>query len=129
MIEAVRGDIDRMKTAGAVIVSIDDPIFDANKLVSEVSVHRYDLKPDLNSYLSDPKMNTPVKSLEQIIASGKYSPSIEVEIKKAQSLDQSDPDYNARLVKRMQLQKRVRSWPKISSPRSSILTSSALSSP
>jgi amidase len=96
-----------MKAAGAVIVSIDDPMFDANRLVSEVSVHLYDLKPDLNSYLSDPKMNTPVKSLEEIIVSGKYSPSIEPEIKKAQSLDQSDPDYNARLVKRMQLRKRV----------------------
>jgi amidase len=105
--DIVRSDIERMKAAGAVIVSIDDPMFDANRLVSEVSVHLYDLKPDLNSYLSDPKMNTPVKSLEEIIVSGKYSPSIEPEIKKAQSLDQSDPDYNARLVKRMQLRKRV----------------------
>jgi hypothetical protein len=33
-------------------------------------------------------MNTPVRSLEEIIASGKFSPSIEAEIKKAQSLDQ-----------------------------------------
>jgi Asp-tRNA(Asn)/Glu-tRNA(Gln) amidotransferase A subunit family amidase len=105
--DIVRSDIERMKAAGAVIVSIDDPMFDANRLVSEVSVHLYDLKPDLNSHLSDPKMNTPVKSLEEIIVSGKYSPSIEPEIKKAQSLDQSDPDYNARLVKRMQLRKRV----------------------
>lgn len=52
-------------------------------------------------------MNTPVRSLEEIIASGKFSPSIEAGIKKAQSLDRSDPDYNARLVKRMQLQERV----------------------
>jgi amidase len=105
--DIIRGDIKRMEEAGAIIVSINDPTFDADKLVSEVSVHLYDLKPDLNSYLSDPKLNTPVKSLEEIIASGKYSPSIDAEIKRAQSLNQSDPDYDVRLVKRMKLQKLV----------------------
>jgi Asp-tRNA(Asn)/Glu-tRNA(Gln) amidotransferase A subunit family amidase len=105
--DVIRSDIDRMKEAGAVIVAINDPAFNADKLVSEVSVHLYDLKPDLNSYLSNPKIDTPVRSLQEIIASGKFSPCIEAEIKKAQSLDRSDPDYNARLVKRMQLQKRV----------------------
>ena len=96
--EVNRDDIKRMEEARAVIVSINDPTFDADKLVSEVSVHLYDLKPDLNSYLSDPKLNTPVKSLEELIASGKYSPSIDAEIKRAQSLNQSDPDYDVRLV-------------------------------
>jgi Asp-tRNA(Asn)/Glu-tRNA(Gln) amidotransferase A subunit family amidase len=36
--DIVRSDIERMKATGAVIVSIDDPMFDANRLVSEVSV-------------------------------------------------------------------------------------------
>ena len=56
--EAIR----RMEQAGAITVPIRDPMLDTNKLVSEVSVHLYDLKPDLNSYLSDPKANAPVKS-------------------------------------------------------------------
>ena len=105
--DVIRSDIGRMKEAGAVIVAINDPAFNADKLVAEVSVHLSDLKPDLNNYLSNPKRNTPVRSLEEIIGSGKFSPSIGAEIRRAQSLNQGDPDYNARLVKRMRLRKRV----------------------
>ena len=51
----IREAITRMEQAGAVMVPVDDPIFDTSRLVAEVSVHLYDLKSDLNSYLSDPK--------------------------------------------------------------------------
>ncbi len=102
-----REAIKKMEDAGAVMVPISDPTLDANKLVSEVSVHLYDLKPDLNSYLSDPKAKTPVKSLEEIIASGKFHPGIEQNIKQAQSLSRTDPEYKERLIKRMRLQKLV----------------------
>jgi amidase len=103
----VREAIRRMEQAGAVMVSIRDPMLDTNKLVAEVSVHLYDLKPDLNSYLSDPKANTPVKSLEEIIASGKFHPNIGDEIKRSQSLSQDSPEYKDRLFKRMKLRDRV----------------------
>jgi amidase len=102
-----REAIRRMEQAGATMVSIRDPMLDTNKLVSEVSVHLYDLKPDLNSYLSDPKANTPVKSLEEIIASGKFSPNIGDEIRKSQGLDRDGPDYKDRLFKRAKLRDRV----------------------
>ena len=71
--DVIRSDIDRMREAGAVIVAINDPAFNADKLVAEVSVHLSDLKPDLNNYLSNPKRNTPVRSLEEIIGSGKFA--------------------------------------------------------
>ena len=80
--------IKRMEQAGAITVPIRDPMLDTNKLVSEVSVHLYDLKPDLNSYLSDPKANAPMKSLEEIIASGKFHPNIGDEIRRSQGLNQ-----------------------------------------
>jgi amidase len=47
-----------------------------------------------------------VKSLEEIIASGKFHPNIGDNIKKAQSLDMDDA-YRLRLQKRSELQQRV----------------------
>ena len=96
-----------MEQAGVVTVPIRDPMLDTNKLVAEVSVHLYDLKPDLKSYLSDPKANTPVKSLEEIIASGRFHPNIGDEIKRSQSLSQDNPEYKERLFKWMKLRDRV----------------------
>ena len=103
----VREAITRMEKAGADMVPIRDPMLDTNKLFAEVSVHLYDLKSDLNSYLSDPKANTPVKSLEEIIASGKFHPNIGDEIRRSQGLSQESPEYKDRLVKRMKLRERV----------------------
>lgn len=102
-----REAIRRMEQAGAETVPIRDPMLDTNKLVSEVSVHLYDLKPDLNGYLSDPRADTPVKSLAQIIASGKFHPNIGDEIRRSQSLSQDSPDYKDRLFRRMKLRDRV----------------------
>lgn len=98
--------IAALKTLGAVIVELDTPDLDSGKIAGEISVHLYDLKPDLNSYLSDPAANTPVTSLAQIIASGKYHPGIEQNIKTAQSLEQDDK-YRQRLQRREQLRQRV----------------------
>ncbi|AWN40453.1 amidase [Methylobacterium durans] len=102
-----REAIRRMEEAGATMVSIRDPMLDTNKLVTGVSVHLYDLKPDLNSYLSDPKANAPVKSLEEIIASGKFSPNIGDEIRKSQGLDRDSAEYKDRLFIRAKLRDRV----------------------
>ncbi|MEI7614290.1 MAG: amidase family protein [Betaproteobacteria bacterium] len=98
--------IEDCKRLGATMIELDTPDIDSGKIANEISVHLYDLKPDLNSYLSDPKANTPVKSLAEIIASGKYSPSIEKNIKDAEALTH-DAKYDARLVARMKLQERV----------------------
>ena len=102
-----REAIRRIEAEGATTVSIRDPMLDTSKLVSEVSVHLYDLKPDLNSYLSNPSANTPVKSLEEIIASGKFSPNIGDEIRKSQGLDRDAPEYKDRLFRRDKLRDRV----------------------
>lgn len=99
--------IKDMARSGAVIVELDTPDIDSGKIAGEISVHLYDLKRDLNSYLADPKANTPVKSLAEIIASGKYSPSIEKNIKEAEGLSTTSPEYYERLYKRSLLQERV----------------------
>ncbi len=99
--------INNMKSMGSTLVELQTPELDPEKITSEISVHLYDLKHDLNSYLSDPKNNAPIKSLSEIIESGKYSPSIEKNIKDAESLSTSDPEYCRRLMKRSDLQQRV----------------------
>ncbi len=91
---------------GATLVELNTPDIDSGKIANEISVHLYDLRPDLNSYLGDPKGNTPVKSLDQIIASGKFHPGIEKNIKEAMTLKR-DASYFERLAKRTKLQDRV----------------------
>jgi amidase len=98
--------IEDCKKLGATMVELDTPDIDSGMIANNISVHLYDLKPDLNSYLGDPKNKTPVKSLAEIIASGKHSPSIEKNIKDAEALTH-DAKYDARLVARMKLQDRV----------------------
>jgi Asp-tRNA(Asn)/Glu-tRNA(Gln) amidotransferase A subunit family amidase len=96
--------VKKIEESGAVLVPVENPIFDSDRVVSEISVHLYDLKADLGRYLGDPKAGTPVKSLDEIIASGKYHPGIEENIKTAQQLSQGDPEYKERLLRRVNLQ-------------------------
>ena len=95
--------IAAMRGQGAEIVEVTDPI-DSNYLVSEVSLHLHDLKDHLNSYLAVLGPKAQVHSLSDIIASGKYHPGIEDNIKKAEKLSTSTPEYRERLVKRSELQ-------------------------
>jgi amidase len=103
----IREAIARMEQAGAVTISVDDPIFDTSWLLAEVTVHPYELKADLNSYLSNPTAGTPVKSIEEIIASGKFHPNIVEEIEQAQGLSKDSPEYGNRLIKRMRIRDRL----------------------
>lgn len=103
----VNAAIEEMKKQGASVVPVNIPDLDANKLVSDASVHLYELKAHLQSYLASLGPNTPVKTLEDIIASGKYSPSIEDSLKKAQSLSINDPEYKERLLKGLAVQQSI----------------------
>jgi Asp-tRNA(Asn)/Glu-tRNA(Gln) amidotransferase A subunit family amidase len=98
--------IEDCKRMGAAMVELDTPDLDSAQIVSEISVHLYDLRPDLDSYLGDPKAGTPVTSLGEIIASGKYHPGIEKNIQEAMALKRG-AGYYERLAKRTKLQDRV----------------------
>ncbi len=98
--------IEDCRKLGATMVDLSTPDIDSGKIANEISVHLYDLRPDLDSYLGDPKANTPVKSLGEIIASGKYHPGIEKNIREAMTLKR-DAIYHERLAKRTRLQDRV----------------------
>jgi len=96
--------IEDLRKLGATVIELNAPDLDSGKMSSDISVHLYELKPAINTYLV--LGNAPVKSLEEIIASGKFHPNIGASIKKAQSLEMDD-GYRLRLQKRSELQQRV----------------------
>jgi amidase len=96
--------IDDLRRSGATMIELNIPDLDSEKISSEISVHLYELKPAINIYLAGG--NAPVKSLAEIIASGKFHPNIGENLKKAQSLEMDD-GYRVRLQKRSDLQQRV----------------------
>jgi amidase len=96
--------VEDLKRSGATVVELNTPDLDSDKVSSDISVHLYELKPALNAYLA--AGNTPVKSLEEIISSGKFHPNIGAGIRKAQGLEMDD-SYRLRLQKRSELQQRV----------------------
>lgn len=94
--------LDDMGEQGAILVDIEE-VLETDQLVNEVSVHLYDLKAHLNTYLQGLGPEAKVKSLEDIIESGLYHKGIEENIKHAQTLDIDSLEYKERLIKRAEL--------------------------
>lgn len=103
----VRDVIARIAREGASVIPVRDPAFQVNTLLSEISVYLYDLKPDLNGYLSRSVPRPPVGSLEEIVASGQFSPNIAEELRRSVELDRDSADYAERLSRRQALRGRV----------------------
>ena len=98
----IYSSLEEMKNNGAILIDIEEEI-DTDKLVNEVSVHLYELKSHLNSYLEKAGAEVEVSSLTEIIESGKYHKGIEENIKLAETLNINSLEYNKRLVKREEL--------------------------
>jgi len=96
--------VDDLRRLGATVIELDIPDLDSDKITTDISVHLYELKPAINAYLA--AGSAPVKSLAEIISSGKFHPNIGDTIRKAQSLELDD-SYRLRLQKRSDLQQRV----------------------
>jgi Asp-tRNA(Asn)/Glu-tRNA(Gln) amidotransferase A subunit family amidase len=96
--------IEELGNMGAEIVEIHEDIQSAD-LVSNVSVHLYDLKAHLNSYLEG--VHAPYPSIDAILASGLYHPGIKENLIYANRLDINSPEYRERLKKRAALQQMI----------------------
>lgn len=96
--------IEELGNMGAEIVEIHEDIQSAD-LVSKVSVHLYDLKAHLNSYLEG--VHAPYPSIDAILASGLYHPGIKENLIYANRLDINSPEYRERLKKRAALQQMI----------------------
>jgi amidase len=97
----VAAAVGAMRKAGAEVIEVDDPALSAAKLSTENDVQKYEFKLLINSYLASIP-NAPVKSLEEIIASGKFhKPSLENFLKSAEGYHNGmeESDYLVRLVR------------------------------
>jgi Asp-tRNA(Asn)/Glu-tRNA(Gln) amidotransferase A subunit family amidase len=101
--KVMRTSIGLMKDKGAGIFSINIPL-DIDRILADVSVHRYELREHLSRYLQNTNPPAPVKSLQDILAWGKYHPDNEPDIRKAMSLSVNDREYCERIIRRIRLQ-------------------------
>ena len=98
--------LKNLEACGAVLVSLDEAI-DSKELTSQVSVHLDDFKHDLNQYLESLGEKATVHSMEEILASKKYHPGIEENMKTAQKLSVGTPQYNEKLIRQERLRTRI----------------------
>lgn len=97
--------IEELSSMGMEIIEIDEDIRSAD-LVTNISVHLYDLKANLNSYLE--AVHAPYSSIAAILESGLHHPGIKDNLLYANQLDIASPEYRERLEKRALLQMRIK---------------------
>ncbi len=89
---------------GIDLVELSETI-DIADLVSNVSVHLFELVPDLDAYLQQAK--TPLQSVQEILTSGLFHPGILESLLTARNLANNKREYRQRLIKRKALQTQV----------------------
>jgi Asp-tRNA(Asn)/Glu-tRNA(Gln) amidotransferase A subunit family amidase len=98
----VRGAVAEMKGQGAEIVEVSIP--NLSELLTDKAngflIIRQDFKFDLNAYLAA-HPNAPVRTLEEVLASGKFHPAVERNLRNSQAVESRDTqEYMAHIVKR-----------------------------
>jgi Asp-tRNA(Asn)/Glu-tRNA(Gln) amidotransferase A subunit family amidase len=103
--DIVRDAVARMRRLGADTVEIDVP--DLEELLQDSSVIDAEFKFDLIDYLAQ-YPNAPVKSIADILESGRYHPSLERGLKRRNAVEARDTDaYRRALAKRAAVQRAV----------------------
>ena len=107
--EVVRGAVEEMKGQGAEIVEVSIP--DLSDLLTDRAngflIIRLDFKFDLNAYLAA-HPSAPVRTLEEVLASGKFHPAVETNLRNSQSVESRDTEeYLAHIVKRNVLREAI----------------------
>jgi len=104
--------IEVMKKQRAVIVEVNDPALEAEKLNEEGDVRRFEFKAVFNNYLAGLGPKAPVKNLAEFLAVGTFhKPSLEKFLTDAQNIENplNQPDYKNRLLRNTKLQQIVMS--------------------
>jgi amidase len=119
--------LEALRAAGATLITIDDPAFEADRLNADYDVQTYEFKSLMNQYLASIP-NAPQKDLAGIIASGRYSkPSLEKFLAGTQAGENglAEPKYKVRLDRVDAFKKHVASWTENALMRSCTLYKSA----
>jgi Asp-tRNA(Asn)/Glu-tRNA(Gln) amidotransferase A subunit family amidase len=98
--------IDLMRSLGAEIIDLHDQV-DSDYLTTQVSVHLYDCNEDLNAYLQAQDRQLPVRSLQEIVESGRYHPSLDANFRKALTLSKSSQEYKDHIMRRFVVRDQV----------------------
>jgi amidase len=97
----VRKAVDEMRSQGAEVVDVTIPGL-ADLLTDRANgflVLRQDFKFDLNAYLAA-RPSAPVRTLEEVLASGKFHPAVETNLRNSQAVESRDTqEYFAHIVK------------------------------
>jgi amidase len=97
--EVMQRALAAIKQAGAELVDIDAPELDADQLIAQNDVQKYEFKAVMDRYLATIP-NAPTKTVDAIFAGGRFNhPTLENFLKSAVSFKDglSEPDYKARL--------------------------------
>ena len=99
-----------LKAQGATLIDIMHPAIDSGRIVDQLDVQKWEFKESLNGYLAGFGPNAPVKSLDDLIASGKFhKPALEKFLVAANALQDptNDPEYKNRILRIADLQQVV----------------------
>jgi Asp-tRNA(Asn)/Glu-tRNA(Gln) amidotransferase A subunit family amidase len=101
--------VEEMRGQGAEIVEISIP--DLTELLRDRAngflLIRQDFKFDLNAYLAA-HPSAPVRTLEEVLASGKFHPAVETQLRNSQAVESRDSqEYLAHIVKRKVLREAI----------------------
>jgi amidase len=97
--EVMQRAISGMKQAGAELIDINAPELDADQLIAQNDVQKYEFKAVMDRYLATIP-NAPTKTVDAIYAGGRFNhPTLEGFLKSAVSFKDglSEADYKARL--------------------------------
>ena len=105
----VRAAINQMKAQGAELVDVTIP--GLNELLMDrlngFLILTQDFKFDFNAYLAS-RPTAPVRTLEEVLASGKYHPSLETGLRTSQAVESRDTkEYLEHIVKRDTLRQAI----------------------
>ncbi len=102
--------VDAYKAAGATIIEIDDPSFDAGAINRDYDVQKWEFKPAFNGYLASLGDRAPVKDLAALIATGQFDKTtLEKFLTSSEAIadPSQDKDYLTRLSKLDDLRDRL----------------------
>jgi Asp-tRNA(Asn)/Glu-tRNA(Gln) amidotransferase A subunit family amidase len=101
--------LDACRHAGANLIKIADPVLDSDAILRDCDVQKWEFKALFNTYLASLGERAPVKTLRDLIASGRYHRPLEDFLSAADAVEApgNDPEYLSRLAQIERLRERV----------------------
>lgn len=101
VLSVVKDTIRRMEEAGVQIIEWEDPVLDAERMLRENNVIRYEQKENIERWLSDPENGFSVQSLKQYLDTGLVVKDIESVLQSVLHMENplEDENYKKRIAR------------------------------